>query len=180
MMFMLCTAWPLAPLTRLSSALITMSRPVRGSSRHAISMTFVPDDIFCVGQRFAFEQTDERFVAVKLFVAGGNFFFGQFFRRLKIKRRQNAAIDRNQMRRELDDRLAIWPRAKVVPRFPTNAGASARRKGGRFRCIRKKDNPASALRPAPLTPLKESAMMPVGLIRPAFSSGIIGSKMLVG
>src|SRR5271170_3678249 len=41
-MFMLCTAWPLAPLTMLSSALITISRPVRVSSRHAISITFVP------------------------------------------------------------------------------------------------------------------------------------------
>ena len=48
-MFMLCTAWPLAPLTRLSSALITMSRPVRGSSRHAISMTFVPTTFFVSG-----------------------------------------------------------------------------------------------------------------------------------
>src|SRR5439155_20213503 len=37
-----CTAWPLAPLTRLSSALRTMRRPVRGSSRQAISMTLVP------------------------------------------------------------------------------------------------------------------------------------------
>jgi hypothetical protein len=30
------------PLTRLSSALIKISRPVRGSTRHAISATFVP------------------------------------------------------------------------------------------------------------------------------------------
>src|SRR3569833_1152911 len=47
--FMLCTACPLAPFTRLSSALITMSRPVRGSSRHAISMTFVPATFFVSG-----------------------------------------------------------------------------------------------------------------------------------
>src|SRR5437870_4781163 len=39
---MLWTAWPLAPLTRLSSALMTMSRPVRGSSRQAISIGQVP------------------------------------------------------------------------------------------------------------------------------------------
>ncbi len=45
----LCTAWPLAPLTRLSSALITMSRPVRGSSRHAISQTLVPTTFFVSG-----------------------------------------------------------------------------------------------------------------------------------
>src|SRR2546425_1203749 len=41
-MFMLCTAWPEAPLTMLSSALITSSRPVRGSRRQAISMVLVP------------------------------------------------------------------------------------------------------------------------------------------
>src|SRR5438046_9766902 len=33
MILKLWTAWPLAPLTMLSSALMTMSRPVRGSSR---------------------------------------------------------------------------------------------------------------------------------------------------
>ena len=52
MIFMLCTAWPLAPLTRLSSALITISRPVRGSSRQAISMTFVPTTFFVSGRLF--------------------------------------------------------------------------------------------------------------------------------
>ena len=71
---MLCTAWPLAPLTMLSSALITMSRPVRGSSRHAISQDVRADDIFRVRQRLAFEQTDERLIDVSCLVAGGNFF----------------------------------------------------------------------------------------------------------
>src|SRR5438045_8723273 len=37
-----CTAWPLAPLTMLSTALITMSRPVRASRRQATSITFLP------------------------------------------------------------------------------------------------------------------------------------------
>jgi hypothetical protein len=36
------------------------------------------------------------------------------------------------------------------------------------------------LRPAPLTPLSESAMMLPGSISPAFSNGIAGSNMLVG
>ena len=47
--FMICTAWPLAPFTMLSSALITMSRPVRASSRHASSRTFVPTTFFVSG-----------------------------------------------------------------------------------------------------------------------------------
>src|SRR5207248_8028491 len=46
-------AWPLAPLRRLSSALITISRPVRGSSRHAISMKFEPTTFFVSGRVFS-------------------------------------------------------------------------------------------------------------------------------
>src|SRR5262249_52966506 len=49
-MFMLCTAWPLAPFTMLSSALITTKRPVRGSTRQAISSVLVPTTVLVSGK----------------------------------------------------------------------------------------------------------------------------------
>ena len=38
----------------------------------------------------------------------------------------------------------------------------------------------AAFRPAPLIPLSESAMIPVGRTKPSRNRGIAGSKMLVG
>ena len=46
---MLCTACPLAPFTMLSSALRTISLPVRASKRHASSSVFVPVTFFVSG-----------------------------------------------------------------------------------------------------------------------------------
>ena len=68
------------------------------------------DDIFRVGQCFAFEQTDERLVGVSSLISGGNFFselgrarcVAEMFARREIQRGQNAAIHRDQMRRELN------------------------------------------------------------------------------
>ena len=40
--FMVCTAWPLAPFQRLSSAEVITKFPVRGSSTADTSIRFVP------------------------------------------------------------------------------------------------------------------------------------------
>src|SRR5439155_880186 len=49
--FMHCTAWPLAPLTMLSIALMTTRRFVRLSIFQAMSMKFVPTTFFVSGSR---------------------------------------------------------------------------------------------------------------------------------
>ena len=48
----------------LSIALKAMSRPVRLSSRQAISITLLPVTVLGVGQRFSFQQTDKRLGSV--------------------------------------------------------------------------------------------------------------------
>src|SRR5215210_3815428 len=63
--FKLCTAWPAAPLTRLSSALSRMIRLVRGSYRDAMSMKFVPTTFLVSDNvaRRAVEQMVHRCIA---------------------------------------------------------------------------------------------------------------------
>ena len=112
-MFMLCTAWPLAPLTRLSSALITINRPVRGSSRQAISTTFVPTTFLVSGKGLPGQQPHKRLAGVSRLVAGrdllgeGAHFRGAIEAALGpgVKRGQNPAIDRDEVRRELNCHL---------------------------------------------------------------------------
>ena len=66
------------------------------------------------------------------------------------------------MRRELNDHLRICSNRQflfnLLDKMPVLLARRIR--GARFRCIPRINNPNSALRPAPLTPLNESAMMP--------------------
>jgi len=60
-----------------------------------------------------------------------------------------------------------------VPVFGTPSAACSR-------CTRTNRKSNSAFRPAPLTPLNESAMMARGLIKPARASGMAGSRIARG
>ena len=74
-MFMLCTVRSARALTRLSSALITINRPVRESNRHAISMIFVPTTFFVSGRFFPSSKRMNGSVAVEFFSRSTRKFF---------------------------------------------------------------------------------------------------------
>ena len=132
-------------------------------------------DVFGVGQGLAIEEADERFVRRRR--PGSRRRFAVPAPPFRLRRRRAFAgvkysvvrmprLTGIEMRRELDDDRRPRRRRSIAPRFPTDAGGAARRKGARFRCIRQRDNPFPALRPAPLTPLRESAMMLSCLTKP--------------
>ena len=101
-----CTAWPLAPLTILSIALITMMRPVRLSILPAMSMKFVPTNILGIGQTIVAQQTDKRLLAVSTAENLCRIDPPQpFDSAQRINRGNDSAIYRNQMRRELNHDL---------------------------------------------------------------------------
>ena len=108
-----CTACPLAPLTRLSSALKTRSRRCadRRPSRFRLCLC---RDVFGVGQSAAAGEPHERLVGVALGQAVGDGVrpLGKVVRLARrggeVKRGENAAVHRNQVRRELNgDRRAV-------------------------------------------------------------------------
>ena len=110
---MLWTAWPLAPLTRLSSALITINRPVRASSRQAISMTFVPTTFFVSGNALPSSSRTKGSLRIRGAVTRADLFTqlaqtlgcSCCFPRSEIERGENAPIHGNQVGRELNHHL---------------------------------------------------------------------------
>ena len=109
-----CTACPLAPLTRLSSALKTRSRSGARVGGPADFDCVCAVDVFGVGQSAAAGEPHERLVGVALGQAVGDGVrpLGKVVRLARrggeVKRGENAAVHRNQVRRELNgDRRAV-------------------------------------------------------------------------
>ena len=144
-------------------------------------------NVLGVRQNAIGQQSNEGFLSIRFGEAVREalgqrlFFLGRFEIACgrQILRGENAARNGNEVRGKLDgDRFARGQGEFLfdlgqVSMFGDAVGADAFVAFG----IQKG---TSALRPAPLTPLRLLAIMPVDLIRPAFNSGAVGRRILVG
>ncbi len=155
--FMFCTAWPGSALQQVVETGNQHGALAVGRQRETDVAVICVERKLDLRQACSSEHAHPRLAGIKLTQRLLQLFGAHWLRQLHVNRRENAARDRQQMRRKLQRAAADPELLEHLPRVPVSENAVGARSR---RPPRRNGSLPTSVFPAPETPDFESQMMP--------------------